>query len=145
MLEISDLGLTFFQIAEVNNADPGVVAAWLESAGQPEIRNPAGFFLTGLRSGMLPDSDRPERAHLVLHAERWVEQVGILYDQESAVLGELFDRNGILRHHAGDVQLQKRMLSLWAKGRPSGEQVEREQRERAVRNKATYFALREKT
>ena len=142
-LEIPDLGLTRFQINEVSEADPVVVAAWLMAASEPEIRSPTGFFLTGLRSGTLPSDDRPERAHVVLLAERWIERVGLLYDREEDVLDELFNQRGLLRQHNGDMQLQARLMGLWRRHRPLGEQVEREQVERAERNAATYFALKE--
>jgi hypothetical protein len=144
MLEISDLGLTLFQLNEVNEADAALVDAWLEAAGAPEIRSPTGFFLKGLRTGAPPSGEGGERVQLVLRAERWIERVGMLYDQEDAVLGELFDRNGILRDHAEDVQLQRRMLDLWREHRPVGERVERDALERAERNAATYYALRAK-
>jgi hypothetical protein len=144
MLEIRDLELTPLQVRDIEDSDPALVASWLAAASEPEIRSPTGYFLAGMRSGEPPWGPNREHAQNLRLAERWVENVGLLYDQEEAVLDELFGRNGLLRHHAGDVQLQKRMLLLWAANRPRGEQVEREQIDRAQRNSATYFLLRKK-
>lgn len=142
MLEISDLGLTIFQMMEVDDTDPVAVDAWLAAAARPEIRNPTGYFLKGLRSGELPGDNRPERAHDILRAERWIENVGLLYDHEEPVIEELFGERGMLRHQAGDAQLQERLLALWRRHRPRGEQVEQEFLARAARNRKTLEAMR---
>ena len=143
MLEISDLGLSFFQAIDVENTDPQLVTAWLEAASGPGVRSPRAFFLAGLKSGEPPYvfGDDGDRVHAVVLAERWIENAGLYCDRAEEVIDELFGRNGLLREHAADVRLQKRMLDLWAKGRPTGEQVEREAIERAQRNATTYHAL----
>jgi len=141
-LEISDLGLSIAQLNEIEELDPTLVTAWLIESAKPNVRSPGGFFLTGIRSGKPPTeyNPDPDRARLVLLAERWIERVGLLYDRESDVIGELFEGRGLLRHYAGDVQLQTRMLDLWTKHRPLGEQVEREFVERNARHGAAYHA-----
>jgi hypothetical protein len=142
MLELADLGLTMFQILEVEEADPAVVDAWLARASDPEIRSPTGFFLKGLRTGKPPDDRLPERARIITVAEHWVERVGCLYDRESDMLGELFDQ-GLLRHLADDVELQKRMVTIWAKHRPAVIAMEEVEVERQRRNGEAYRAIKE--
>lgn len=146
MLQISDLGLTPRQYSEVQEADESLVEVWLEAVSAPGVSNPTAWFLTGLRTGQPPQhaSSSSERAHVVGIAERWVSRVGIFYVSEDTVLAELFDRNGILRHHADDEALRERMAALWRKNRPIAIEVEQEQLERAGRNAATYRALRER-
>lgn len=143
MLEIRDLGLTLFQMNEVDETDPALVDAWLAAAAAPEIRSPTGFFLKGLRTGQPPQGTSNERVHVVLQAERWMKTVGIFYVTEGQACGELFDRGGLLAHYPEDDELRGRMAHLWRISRPVGELVEREERERAARNAATYFAVRE--
>ena len=143
MLEVRDLGLTLFQMNEVENADPALVDAWLEAAAAPEIRSPTGFFLKGLRTGSPPQGTSNERVHIVQAAEHWMARVGALYDREESALAELFDRGGMLQHFVDDPSLVERMRLIWVSERPRAERMEREVIERAERNKATYFALRE--
>lgn len=143
MLELTDLGLTPRQYSEVIDADQDLVQEWLEKVSEPGVSNPTAWFLTGLRSGEHPeqqyDRERARKTHL---AERWMANVGLLLNREEELLDELFGKHGLLREYAGDVKLQKRMISLWAKHRPDGEQTEREQLARAEQNKTTYYALR---
>lgn len=142
-LEISDLGLTPRQYTEVQEADPQLVEVWLEAVSRDGVSNPAAWFLTGLRSGAGPEQRYDsERGRLIHLAERWIENVGLLYDREDDVVDELFGDRGLLRHYAGDAQLQTRLTALWRQHRPRGEQTEREQVERAERNAKTYFALK---
>jgi hypothetical protein len=143
MLEISDLGLTIFQLAEVDAASEELVSAWLAQASGPRIENPTSLFIWGLRSGRLPEQDARAdgRSHQVVQAEHWVANVGLFFDSEDELLDELFGRHGLLRAHGEDTELQKRMISLWAGLRPRGEEVEQASRERASRNAATYRLL----
>src|SRR5262245_42203731 len=107
MLEISDLGLTPRQHAEVQESDPQLVEMWLEAIDGPDVTNPTAWFLTGLRSGRNPpqhnDSDQARRIRL---AERWIERVGLLYDDPNDVVDELFNERGLLRYYNGDTQIQ---------------------------------------
>jgi len=145
MLEIGDLGLTPRQYAEVQDADPQLVEEWLVKVSEPGVSNPAAWFLTGLRSGESPEARHDsERARAIHLAENWVIRVGMLYDREQEILDALFVRGGKLHAYAGDVKLQKRMITLWARHRPEGEQVERDALARAEQNAATYKALHEK-
>ena len=144
MLQISDLGLTLFQLAEVHDCDQRLVEEWLAAASSSGIRSPTGFFLTGLRSGKPPSEGGggDDRVHAVRRAERWIVNAGCLLDREQAVLDELFDdRNGLLRVYHEDEELRRRMVSLWRLERPHGEEAERESLERAARHRAA----REKT
>ena len=135
MLEISDLGLSFSQLVEVEDADPALVEAWLAEAAKPEIRSPTGLFLNGLRSNQPPHGPSVERVGLVRLAEQWMERVGCLYPSEQSALDELFDRTGVLRLHDGDEELRVRMGALWHRYRPLGAQVERESAERGKKAK----------
>jgi len=145
MLEISDLGLTPRQFAEVEDADQTLVQEWLERVSRNDVTNPAAWFLTGLRSGEHPeeqhDRERARRTHL---AENWMANVGLLLDREGAVVDDLFGRNGLLYAYAGDEKLQRRMVLLWKRHRPDGEQVEREFLARAGRNAETFRVLHTK-
>lgn len=73
-MTLDDLALTPKQHAELGNADPTLVNAWLEATGMASgIKNPTGWFLAGLRTGAPPaDLDDARQRTAVLKAERLI-------------------------------------------------------------------------
>jgi len=147
-LELEDLGLMSFQLAEVEQEDDAMVVAWLEAASAPNVRNPGGFFLAGIRSGRLPlggSTPTPdEQAHprKILLAEGWIKSTGLFFDRPGEILIDLFDNPGALLHHAReDETLRKRMLRLWAQERPRGIEIEQQAEEHAARQREAYRLL----
>lgn len=143
-MDLLDLGLSSFQLQEMENLEPTLVTAWLEAASKPSVRSPTGFFLTGVRTGQPPrdagggEGDRTRAVHL---AERWIEFAGLLCDSEEAILDELFEANqGRLRPWRNDLELRARMVHYWQQERERGVEAELEfearcERARAAREK----------
>jgi hypothetical protein len=99
MLSLFDLGLTHMQMQEVAAADEVLVEAWLHAASAPKIKTPAGYFLTGLRSGDMPLSQNIDaRRAAVRLAELWIVNAGLYMPTGEEVLHELFERNGSRLH-----------------------------------------------
>jgi len=149
MLELEDLGLMSFQLAEIEQEADDLVSAWLRAASEPGVRSPSGFFLAGVRSGAMPlghgtaPSTEERRAQKVLRAERWVSQVGIFFDRPSEIEAELFDGpNSMLRDLRDDETLRKRMVKLWAQERPRGIEIEEQAEEHAARQREAYRLLK---
>lgn len=133
MLSLFDLGLTHMQMQEVAAADEVLVEAWLHAASAPKIKTPAGYFLTGLRSGDMPLSQNIDaRRAAVRLAELWIVNAGLYMPTGEEVLHELFERNGSRLHPwYDDEDLRAQMLDVWENERPRAARAEREQRERA--------------
>lgn len=114
MLSLTDLGLSPYQLSEVEALDETLVASWLKAAAEPGVKSPTGFFLTGVRSGKLAfgasENDRSRSVHL---AERWMMNCGILDHLEGA-MSEVFDQqHSRLRIWRDDQELRDRFESLW--------------------------------
>jgi hypothetical protein len=137
MYDLDDLGLTPNQMIEVKNADPILVAAWLERVDDPTIDNPVAWFLTGVRSGVSPNQLADQhRFRAIKRAEAWIVNAGLFCPSETDIEDELFDGvSAMLRHYAGEEPLREKMLALYRLERPRGEQVERESEERAERHR----------
>lgn len=145
MLALDDLGLTPGQLAEIAPVDPNLIEKWLVVASRADVRNPAGLFLTGVRSGNPPDDHSDvDRARQVRLAERWILNAGIFCDELSSVTDELLDGpRARLRPWREDLALRGRIISLWERHRPDGVQVEQESRERAQRWKEARKKMQE--
>ena len=145
MLSLYDLGLTHLQMSEVSSANPELVDAWLHAAGAPKIKSPTGYFLSGLRSGVMPVSqDIDARRAAVRLAELWITNAGLYVPTEHEVLSELFERSGSHLHPwYDDEDLRAQMVDVWQHERPRAERAEREQQERADRQRAAAKALAE--
>jgi hypothetical protein len=76
-------------------------------------------------------SDDAEREQRVALAESWLRHAGMHFVSEAEVTNELFGDRGRLRPWADDELLRERLLDLWRELRPLGEQLEREELERA--------------
>jgi hypothetical protein len=77
-------------------------------------------------------SDSSERETKVAGAERWIRNAGIFLDRQSELEDELFDgQTAYLRRYREDDSLRQRMIALWEKERPRGEQAEQESLDRA--------------
>ena len=138
MKEIGDLGLTLKQTLEVSTYDSLLVSAWLNQVDDPDIPNATAWFLTGVRSGVMPQELRDvRREKAILRAQRWIVNAGYACRSEVEVVDELFGRNGPLRDFAADEILGARMVALWRQERPRGEALERETEERFERLRAT--------
>jgi hypothetical protein len=136
MLSLFDLGLTHMQMQEVAAADEVLVEAWLHAASAPKIKTPAGYFLTGLRSGDMPLSQNIDaRRAAVRLAELWIVNAGLYMPTGEEVLHELFERNGSRLHPwYDDEDLRAQMLDVWENERPRAARAAREQQERAERH-----------
>lgn len=78
-------------------------------------------------------TDEGQRTRAVARAEEWVRHAGVHYDREDEILEELFGDHGRLRSLASDERTRERMVALWRKVRPQGEQADRDELERAER------------
>jgi hypothetical protein len=115
-LELADLALTSAQAAEVELADKALVADWLEACGRRKgLRSPAGWFLSGVRSGNRPDAlpDEVGKAQAIRLAERRIVNLGHVLPSEAELLEELFGRRSLLEPWAGDEALRARMVDTW--------------------------------
>jgi hypothetical protein len=128
-VSLDELGLTPLQLAEVSELDEALADAWLDAL-TPAVRNPAAWFLAGVRSGAPPhadkDVDRARNTHL---AERLIATAG-LFMPESELVDELFGARGRLRAWP---ELRARMLDAWQTHQPQAELVDVERSERAAR------------
>jgi hypothetical protein len=131
------------QTEEMLAADPLLVSAWLDRVSDPDVENPASWFLTGVRSGIFPHQLADQRRAQAIHlAERWIVNAGLFVPDETNVLDELFDgQSAPLRHYAHEEPLREKLLSLWRLERPRGEQTETEYLERALRQRASREAM----
>jgi hypothetical protein len=123
-LSLEALGLTPAQLVEIEQADDGLVAAWLAHVLTSHgVHSPAGLFLSGVRSGNMPGqlSDEQERKALA-RAERFIRQVGYICETEQELRAELAERKW---------PCDDRLVELWRVVRPVGEQLERDTIERA--------------
>jgi len=135
MRELSSLGLTAAQHQEVLEADPLLVAAWLDRIDEPDVTSPVGFFITGVRSGEMPFRQNDEKRGKAVHlAERWLANVGLYVVNEADVRDELFDGpNARLWHWRDDEALREEMSARWRRERVRGQQAEREHEEYLAR------------
>lgn len=88
-------------------------------------------------------NDDSEREKWVGLAQRWMRNVGLLFDRWSEVDDELFGDRGCLRHWKDDPALRTHMRSLWDELRPLGEEVEADELERAKRWLASQTKVKE--
>lgn len=114
-MELADLALTPAQAAEVELADKALVSKWLDACGRRAgLRSPAGWFLSGVRSGNPPDGvDESGKAQAVRLAERRVVNLGHALPSQAELFEELFGRRSLLEPWAHDVELRARMLETW--------------------------------
>jgi len=115
-VELGDLGLTSAQAAEVELADKALVADWLEACGRRSgLRSPAGWFLSGVRSGNRPDAlpDEAGKAQALRLAERRIANLGHQLPSEAELVEELFGKRALLEPWAGDESLRARMVDVW--------------------------------
>jgi len=113
-MTIDELGLTPAQLAELQACDASLVEAWLTAAAAAHgLRSPTGWFLSGVRSGNMPQSE-PDRLRSlrVRQAERFVAAAGYVFESEDELVDYLFSRGGWLEPWAGDELLQARLLAL---------------------------------
>jgi hypothetical protein len=115
-LELGDLALTPAQLAEVRAVDNQLVREWLDACGRRAgLRSPAGWFLSGVRSGNRPDSvpDEAGKAQAVRLAERRIANLGHRLPSEAELLEEIFGKRALLEAWAHDVELRARMVETW--------------------------------
>ena len=136
-MSLDELGLTPLQLAEVSDLDEALADAWLDAL-TPAVRNPAAWFLAGVRSGAPPHSDKHvDRARNTHLAERFIATAG-LFMPESELLDELFGARGRLRAWP---ELRARMVDAWLAHQPEAELVDVERAERAERWKQGQLAM----
>jgi hypothetical protein len=136
-VSLEELGLTPLQLAEVSDLDEALADAWLDALS-PAVRNPAAWFLAGVRSGAPPHSDKHvDRARNTHLAERFIATAG-LFMPESELLDELFGARGRLRTWP---ELRARMVDAWQAHQPQAELVDVERAERAARWKQGQLAM----
>jgi hypothetical protein len=137
-LELEDFDFSEDQLAELRGYPEELVKAWIKASTHPSVKSPAGFVLTGVRSGVMPfgqGGDESKRATAVRLAERWITNAGMFCPSPAEVESELFDGPASpLRYYREDGALRERMVTLWRLERPYGEQTEKEFLERAARN-----------
>ena len=115
-MELADLALTSAQLAEVRAVDNRLVREWLDAAAaRSGLRSPAGWFLSGVRSGNRPDSlpDSSGKAQATRLAERRIANLGHVLPSEAELLEELFGKRALLEPWAHDDELRARMLDTW--------------------------------
>ena len=128
-MSLDELGLTPLQLAEVSALEEALTDAWLDAI-TPAVKNPAAWFLAGVRSGAPPHSDKHvDRARNTHLAERYIATAG-LFMPESELLDELFGARGRLRAWP---ELRARMLDAWQAHQPQAALVDVERIERADR------------
>ena len=115
-MELADLSLTSAQAAEVELADKALVSSWLDACGRRAgLRSPAGWFLSGVRSGNRPDSvpDESGKAQAIRLAERRIANLGHALPSEAELVEELFGKRAPLEPWADDEALRARMVETW--------------------------------
>ena len=115
-MELADLALTSAQATEVELADKALVREWLDACGRRAgLRSPAGWFLSGVRSGNSPGLvvDESGKAQAIRLAERRIANLGHALPSEAELLEELFGARALLESWASDVELQARMVETW--------------------------------
>jgi hypothetical protein len=128
-------------VLEVFERSPALVVAAIEHVGRQVAAGTVRSGWAVLRAhlarsstaGAVVADDEREREQQVAAAERWLRNAGVMLDRESEVDEALFGEHGRLRAWAGGEQLRERLLELWHAERPRGEQVERDELERAAR------------
>ena len=133
-MNLTELGLTPAQYAEMQELEEELVQAWLAAVSASSgLRSPVGWFLAGVRSGTLPgavpDNKRLREVHL---AESWIRNAGLFEPDEASLLDALFGEHGRLRSLDAP-ELRARMLSTWRSLQPAAAQVEHERIARAER------------
>jgi len=118
-MTLAELGLTPAQLAELEACDDALVEAWLAATSAAHgLRSPAGWFLSGVRSGNMPQSE-PDRLRSlrVRQAERFVAAAGYVLESEAELVDYFFSRGGWLEPWAGDELLRARLTELWQRHR----------------------------
>ena len=140
---LDELELTPNQRDEVNDADPALVAQWLEALSTKSgIKSPTGWFLKGLRSGKPPGYTRDaSQARATDLAERETRNALLYCPDEADYLSAIFDHSGRLHAQADDRELRERMAQLWRTQQPRAQQAEQEMLERAARHRASRQAI----
>jgi hypothetical protein len=82
-----------------------------------------------------------ERERRLAAAEAWMRHAGLHVASEAEVRDELFGERGKLHAWASDDALRVRLLELWRRVRPEGEQIELEELERAEHHKRARAAV----
>jgi len=129
-MTLAELGLTPSQLAEIEDLEPVLVEAWLSALSSAHgLRSPVGWFLAGVRSGIIPGAVTDNAR---IQAERYIRKVGYLHQTEDEIRDELASRRW---------PVDDRLVEIWRSVRPLGVQVEREQLERAERWKQAHLAM----
>jgi hypothetical protein len=79
------------------------------------LRSPAGWFLSGVRSGNSPDGglDESGKAQAIRLAERRIANLGHALPSEAEFVEEIFGRRSLLEPWAADPELVVRMVGTW--------------------------------
>lgn len=123
MTNLSELGLTPAQTAEVNKAPANLRNAWLDELERTRatIKKPAAWFLSALRTGAMPGATiDPTLAKQIRGAETWIRNVGgsLPLEDERIVADYLFDDYGLVPS-CGDPALRDRLLEQWRSTHPA--------------------------
>lgn len=135
MTHLSDLDLTPRQREALEDADPDLVQLWLDAlATKTGLTNPVGWFYSGVRSGKPPGhvSDIT-KAKAVELAERYIRNAGHYNPTETSLLDDLLGEHGKLHAWENDRNLRERMLTLYRREQPRGQQADLERDQRAER------------
>lgn len=111
-----------------------------QSFKQGKIRTPWGVVATELDKQLTVRRNLPASSERAVHernAEQWLRTCGLHYDRWAEVHDELFGDRGKLAPWIQDQVLEARLRKLWDEVRPTGEQLEREEIERADKWKNT--------
>ena len=114
-MNLSELGLTPTQHAEIETHHPAYVQAWLNALEQThDIKTPAAWFLAAIRSGRLPgEHTHTDQAKAVHLAEQWITNAGHYEPSEASLIAALFDKGGRLHPWKHDQQLRNRITTYW--------------------------------
>jgi hypothetical protein len=114
-VKLEELGLTPLQLAEVEGSGSELVDAWLAAvSARAGLRSPAGWFLSGVRSGNKPEMARDARQLESLRlVERYLESIAHVLPSEAELVDEVFGLRGRLRPWASDEALRARIVETW--------------------------------
>lgn len=137
------------RVLDVFREHPALVSEAIEHVGRRfatgQVRSPWAVLAKHVEEALRPlgavtVTDTKDREKAIRRAEQWMRAAGLHYDREGGVLEELFGTLGRLRGFDSP-ELRERMLELGRQERPRGEQVDREELERADAWNATAGVL----
>ena len=135
MTKLCELDLTIRQLQDIQDADPEIVQQWLDALDtKTGLNNPAGWFYSGIQSGKPPGHKTDTtKAKAVELAESYIRNASHYNPAETSLLDDLLGEHGKLHAWENDRNLRERMLTLYRREQPRGQQADLERDQRAER------------